>query len=160
MNEFVKVEVDYTAIVNAFELVTNNSWKKHSGNLNCSDWMTMREFRTIGFTTARQTGKLQWLVDFVASKPFGEVVCLFKDDKIQRVATARYNQKTNQQTIIPHVPARMHDWFPTDTTTYERFNVKYVVVDESQFTLPKNRMSFYKWVHEKFGESTLIILVD
>lgn len=160
MNEFMNVQVNYNAIVTALEAVTNQAYSKLAGPAKFPDWMTMRELRTVGFTSARQTGKTQWIVDFTLSKPHGEVLTLFKDKKIRDEIERRYQRNLGEETELPSLVNRMHDWYTVDERTYDEYKVKYVVVDEAQFTLARYKKEFFQWVHDKFGESTLIVLVD
>lgn len=121
------------------------------------------EFRTIGFTGTRQTGKTNWMCDFAAQHP-GETLIVFHDALVSTDFQRRW-----ESTMGDNQPPTTYrgPFYPADDRRGISFNpirvpgqFKYVLIDDANRYFAKySHDKTFKGIAEVAGDDVIVILV-
>lgn len=121
------------------------------------------EFRTIGFTGTRQTGKTNWMRDFAAVHP-DETLIIFHDSMLGEDFQRRW-ESTMGDATPPSV--FRGPFYETDQRRGISFNpirvpgqFKYVLIDDANRYFAKySHSKTFKGIAEVVGDDVIVILV-
>lgn len=159
----VKLQLNYQDMLDALIAKTREThvWRDQA---MCPPALDVRDYRTVGFHVGRQCGKSDALVEFATRQPYGDCMMICKDDRIQRVLTARYNKLSGENKVLPHLNVTTVRKLIVDPTCMEHdfTKVRYILVDDASFVMDSfgiNLRNFNTWVGENFHKDTMVIKV-
>jgi hypothetical protein len=171
---FTQTRVDYMGIIEALLQGTNESYERNKEVMNWGDHaVTLRDCRTVGFLTGRQTGKGEFIADFYRKYP-NDTSVLVRDAKLQSVARANILKGADGPT--PHVSgpvavatvikSHMADVTAVpESVSDDPLNRRYIIVDDATFffdmlhSMGIKRNNFFRAIASRRGTDVNIILI-
>lgn len=155
--------VDYNAVVEELIKGIVPLDSDTAQRINGPRHIQLAEFRTVGFTGTRQTGKTKWMLDFAAKHP-DETLIIFHDSMMRMVFEQRWKTTMGdaRQPSLFRGP-----FYPTDDRRGISFSpirapgqFKYVLIDDANRYFAKySHNKTFKGIAEVVDDDVIVILV-
>lgn len=170
-NEYMSVQVNYNAILEALENATRKvwtEWGKRSARLEDAAW-NVGDYKTIGFTVGRQCGGTRAVSQWI-KKHKNQCLLITKDTKMMDTFKATYCSREGGEVddfygMVPRINGDItkyavqgYDGVPEIV----KANIRYVIVDDASIQFNHGhikRRAFNQWVADNFNEDTFVILI-
>lgn len=172
MNDYLKVSVDYVAILESLEAISRSVWERWGKQNSSSAAWAVADYKTIGFTVGRQCGATQGIHKWI-NEHKGKCLLISKDAILRKESMRKYLEAFERSDMTDYYRAtpcigtgvkyHFDDAGTPEATADMIENVRYVILDDSvyHYTFGRSggRAAFNQWVADTFHEDTFVILI-